>query len=410
MDDPGGSPGATMGATTRVDLPTQQSLLSAPMSYSDVTDHRAMVFDRLRNAAYTRALEKLVGPGTTVMDLGAGLGVHGLTAASLGAAAVHLVEPAPVLEVARRIASDNGLDNVHCHPCPVEELQLDARVDVLVSVFTGNFLLGEDLLPALFRARDKFLAPGGSMIPDRARMEVVPVSAPGYYREHVDRWSTRAGTGCEQGAPLLDYRAVRPYAANTLYWDTRESFDARPLAAIATLMELDLSLATRAGCDCKLELAVEQSGTCHGWLGWFQMRLGDEWLSTSGEPEATHWRPVFLPLATPIEVRAGEPLGFSLHRPEFGEWTWTTTLRGERQRQSTFLSRPLSAERLRRASDNYQPRLNQRGEAAQWLLARMAGENAVGQLASDLQARFPGVFSGSEEALKFVSKLAEHFS
>jgi hypothetical protein len=40
-----------------------------------------------------------------------------------------------------------------------------------------------------------------------------------------------------------------------------------------------------------------QAGTCHGWLSWFQMRLLDEWLSTVGKPDATHWSPVFLPLA-----------------------------------------------------------------------------------------------------------------
>ena len=380
------------------------------MSYFDVTDHRAMVFDGVRNRAYARALEKLVGPGTTVLDLGAGLGVHGLTAARLGAAAVHLVEPSPVLEVARRVAADNGLDNIHCHACTAQDLCLDARVDVLVSVFTGNFLLGEDLLPTLFRARDDFLAPGGSMVPDRARMEVVPVSAPAYYGEQIDQWCTYAGAGSARDAPSVDFRAARPYAANTLYWDARECFDANPLAAAATLLELDFTVATSAGCDRHLEVELPQGGTCHGWLGWFQLRLGDDWLSTAGEPEATHWRPVLLPLATPIEVAAGETLGFSLQRPEFGEWTWTTEHRGKRQRQSTFLSRPLPAQRLRRASGNYQPRLNERGEAARWVLARMAGETTVGQLAVDLPAQFPGLFRSSEEALKFVGKLVGQFA
>ena len=136
------------------------------MSYSDVSGHHSMVFDGLRNAAYARAMRQAIKPGTTVMDLGAGLGVHGLQAALLGAAQVHLVEPAPVLEVARQVAAANGLANVHCHNCRAEELQLDDRVDVLVSVFTGNFLLTEDLLPSLFHARDRFLSHGGTLIPD----------------------------------------------------------------------------------------------------------------------------------------------------------------------------------------------------------------------------------------------------
>jgi predicted RNA methylase len=380
------------------------------MSYSDVTGHHSMVFDALRNAAYVRAMRQAIEPGATVMDLGAGLGVHGLSAAMLGAAQVHLVEPAPVLEVARQVAKDNGLDNVHCHNCRAEELELDGKVDVLVSVFTGNFLLTEDLLPSLFHARDRFLAPDGKMIPDCGRMEVVPVSAPDYYREYVDQWSAYPEQAERHGMPPLDYKAVRPFAANTLFYDKRERFDATPLAVPVTLMELDFHTATKADCDSQVEATIERDGICHGWLGWFQMRLGDKWLSTSGEPESTHWSPVFLPLEKPIQLQAGEHIKFALKRPEQGEWTWTTEHAGQRQRQSTFLSQPLSPERLRKASEHYQPKLNQRGESARWLLAQMAGEATVSQLAEQVQARFPGAFSSGPEALKFVKHLAGRFS
>ena len=65
-----------------------------------------MVFDGTRNAAYARALKKVVTPDTTVMDLGAGLGILGLIAARLGAAKVYLVEPTVALEVARSVAAD----------------------------------------------------------------------------------------------------------------------------------------------------------------------------------------------------------------------------------------------------------------------------------------------------------------
>jgi predicted RNA methylase len=369
-----------------------------------------MVFDGYRNATYFRALKKVITPDTTVMDLGAGLGVHGLNAAKLGAARVLLVEPANVIEIAREIAADNQLGNVECFPSRVEEMELDEKVDVIVSAFTGNFLLTEDLLPSLFHARDKYLAPGGKLIPDRARMKVVPVSVPDYYRKHIDRWSTYAEHAQEHGNPELDYQAVRAYAVNTMYYDTRKKFDATPLAAPAELMELDFTTATSASCDSKVEIEVEHDGTCHGWLGWFDMRLGDEWLSTSGEPGPTHWSPVFLPLEQPIEVKAGEQLGFALKRPEFGEWTWTTQQAENRQRQSTFLSQPLLQDRMRKASEDYQPRLNQRGEAAQWLLGQMRGEVNVTQLAIGLYELYPTTFYSNEEALGFVKDLVDNYS
>ena len=369
-----------------------------------------MVFDGYRNAAYFRALEKVATSDSTVLDLGAGLGVHGLNAAALGVAAVHLVEPLPIIELARNIAADNDLGNVHCHECRADEMQLEAPVDILVSVFTGNFLLTEDLLPSLFNARDRFLKPGGQMIPDRGRMQVVPVSAADYYQKYIGQWDDYAKHASEHAIPQLDHRGVRRYAANSLYYDRRKKFDSVPLASPADLAELDFATAISADCDSQIDVRVERDGPCHGWLGWFQIHLVDEWFSTSGDSYDTHWCPVFLPLERPIEVTAGEELNFSLKRPEFGDWTWTTTHRGTRQRQSTFLSKPLSLERVHKTAEDYQPCLNQRGEAALWVLAKMAGEFVPAQLASELNERFPAVFVDRPDALAFVINLVEDYS
>ena len=369
-----------------------------------------MVFDTARNGAYLRALKKVVTPGSSVMDLGAGLGVHGLFAASLGAGRVCLVEPSPVIEIARQIALDNGLDNVSCFPCRVEDLELSARVDVILSVFTGNFLLTEDLLPSLFFARDRFLAPDGMMIPDRAAMVVVPVMADRYYREHVDAWGGSVARIAGVDAPALNVGAVRSYAANALYAVKRERLAGTPLADPVQLMELDFMQADRAGCDHQVEVELTCDGTCHGWLGWFRMRLVDEWYSTSGEDGSTHWRPVFLPLEQPVAVRAGERLHFALKRPEYGDWTWTTEHDGRRQRQSTFLSLPATPARLLKASDAYRPTLSARGEAAGWLLSNMAGQRSVVELADAVFGRYPAAFSGRGDALNFVRELAGQLS
>ncbi|MEH6584250.1 MAG: methyltransferase domain-containing protein [Halioglobus sp.] len=380
------------------------------MSYSDVLAHRSMTFDGVRNAAYTDALKKVITPDTTVMDLGAGLGLHGLIAARLGAAKVYLVEPTETIEVARKVAADNQLTQVECFHSRVEELKLDTRVDVIVSVFTGNFLLTEDLLPSLFYARDQFLAPGGRMIPDRGRMEVVPVCAPAYYHKHVAAWGNFPETCAEQGLPALDYAAMRAYAANSMNYDTAKRIAADHLATPVSLMELDFNTATKAECDCQVDVAIEHDGLCHGWVGWFQIYLEGEWLSTSGEPEATHWCPVFLPLAEPIQVQSGEQLHFALKRAELGEWTWTTTHAGRQQRQSTFLSQPLTPARMLKNSDNYQPALNERGAAARWLLSRMNGSASVGDLTKQLRKAFPELLPSDAEALRLVKELAGRFS
>ena len=117
-----------------------------------------------------------------------------------------------------------------------------------------------------------------------------------------------------------------------------------------------------------------------------------------------------MPLEQPLQVTAREQLTFALKRPEFGEWTWTTRQGDKRQRQSTFLSQPLTTERMRKASENYQPGLSQRGEAARWLLAQMTGNVPVVELAARVMEHYPGTFASQPEALAFVKSLAERYS
>jgi len=47
----------------------------------------------------------------------------------------------------------------------IEELQLDERVDILVSEPMGTLLVNERMLETYIYARDHFLKPGGRMFP-----------------------------------------------------------------------------------------------------------------------------------------------------------------------------------------------------------------------------------------------------
>jgi hypothetical protein len=117
-----------------------------------------------------------------------------------------------------------------------------------------------------------------------------------------------------------------------------------------------------------------------------------------------------MPLAQPLTVAKGDRLGFSLKRPERGEWTWTTRLGEQRQRQSTFLSRPIKLEDVQKKATHYRPALNAEGEAAQWVLARMKGDAPVEQLAAELRELHPGLFREHSEALRFLQDLVERFA
>lgn len=372
------------------------------MSYADPVEQRSMVTDEYRNGFYRRAMETCITADSVVLDLGAGLGVLGLTAARLGARKVYLVEPETSLEVARQLAEANGLlDRVEFVPGVIEEVRLPEKVDIILSVFTGNFLLEEDLLPSLFLARDRYLHAGGKLIPDRGRMFVAPVELSDYYDKQIAHWDRQL-----QG---LDHSLVKRFAVNKLYYDRFNEVVHRFLGDKKALNELDFLNAGRAECIADVEVGCSEPGTCHGFLGWFDMHLGDEWLSTSPQAEPTHWSQVYLPLDPARQVKEGDKGRFSLKRSEFGEWNWRWTDGDATATHSTFLSRPFPKQVLQKKSEKFKPALNAKGRAALQLLQSFDGEKSAESLADWLKRCEPDLFPDRGSAMRFVQRQIEQF-
>lgn len=371
--------------------------------YSTIQDHRSMTFDELRNTYYLTAIKKAVDKESVILDLGAGLGLHGSIAACGGARKVYLVEPASIIDVAKQLVIANDLSGqVDCFTGKIEEIELPGKVDVIISVFTGNFLLTEDLLPSLFYARDKYLNPGGRLIPDRATMDVVPVCALEYYVEHIDCWNSSTHG--------VDFGLVRGFAANSIYHDGPENRDVEFLSESVELLELDFVTATEASCRSRTQVEISKEGLCHGWLGWFRLHLGDKWLSTSPLEKQTHWRQVFLPLAEPISVKKGDVLSFELNRPEFGEWTWTVGYGDKYQRHSTFLSGLISPEILQKKADSYKPQLSLKGKVAKEILSQLDGKNPTAEIVEHIMAEQGRLFPSRKQVEQFVKDIIERYS
>ena len=366
--------------------------------YFDIESHRSMVFDEVRNKAYAKAIIKAVTPGCTVLDLGAGMGIHGLLAASAGAGKVILLDTSPVVGLGSEIARVNGVDNrVEVIRKRIEEADLEAPVDVIISVFTGNFLLSEDLLPALFSARDRFLKPGGVMLPCKARMKAALVTAKSYYKEHIERWS--------QPTLGVDFSPIRRFAANGIYFASAKEIGAELLCEPATLNELDFATASTAATRASVEVQVQQAGTCHGILGWFDMHLGDDWLSTSPEAEPMHWSLAFLPLDPPMDFQTGDRVVMELDRPDFGEWTWTVTCGSQRRRHSTFQYKLADLEYLKKQSADYVPGLGSEGEVALYVLQQMKIGKCVAEILDGLASAFPTLVERDPQLQKRIRSM-----
>ena len=254
-------------------------------------------------------------------------------------------------------------------------------------------------------------------------MIIQPISAKDYYENHVERWF-RPNTSQSNA----DYSSLRSYLVNTLYSDTfglnsktadsdkkvdsslNEEVFYEALADEGVVNDLDFYTATSASCDARVTFRCKKDGLMHGWLGWFDMRLGNSWLSTSPSAERTHWSQVFFPLEYPIDVKSGEQVSLKLSRPEGGEWSWRTKSEEVEYRQSTFLSCPRSLDEMKKHSIRQSPTLDAVGSSARFVLSQFDGAASVEEIALRLLEQSGSNFESEQEAIRFVKQMVEKFA
>ena len=134
--------------------------------YAEIEVHRTMICDRVRTDAFRRTIDSVVHPGDVVLDVGAGSGILSAFAARAGAARVYAVERTAVAALAQELAVANGVGEiVEVIHDDVTDIVLPERVDVIVSEWLGGFGIDEGMLVPVIAARDRWLKPGGVMIP-----------------------------------------------------------------------------------------------------------------------------------------------------------------------------------------------------------------------------------------------------
>lgn len=140
-------------------------------SYSNFYIHEEMLKDKVRTQSYRSAIENNpeAFKDKVVLDIGCGTGVLSIFAARAGAKHVYGIDNADIVHYAREIVKQNGFkDQITIIQGKVEEIDLPVdKVDIIISEWMGYFLLYESMLDTVLFARDKWLNPGGIILPDK---------------------------------------------------------------------------------------------------------------------------------------------------------------------------------------------------------------------------------------------------
>lgn len=268
--------------------------------------HRTLLADRIRNDAFHAALKSVVVPGkTTVADIGAGTGFLGFLAARLGAKRVDLYETADIAAVARKLIRHNGLTNCRIAEAHSTEVADPERVDVVVSETLGNYPFEENIVETLNDARERFLAPGGTIIPRNVEQYVCPVVAERFYRE-LAVWDD-VGYG-------LDFAPAKAMTLNNIYVRTFTPGDLLGEGTVARSWDKlafdRRNKTTRAG---EASWTARNRTTVYGLALWWSAELvAGISLSTGPLDRRTHWEQLYLPALTPIALEPGQTLAARL--------------------------------------------------------------------------------------------------
>ncbi|KAJ1958717.1 hypothetical protein EC988_000122 [Linderina pennispora] len=309
--------------------------------YSQLQHQQNMLQDYVRTSAYHSAI---TGNGPSlfrdrlVMDVGAGSGILSYFAVQAGAQKVYAVEASGmaqkmrhILDAAKATPARNAYlaDRVQVVASKIEEPSLVEKVpqvDVIISEPIGVLLVHERMLESYIYARDKFLKPGGAMMPSSGTIHLAPLSDGALWNETITKarfWQQESFYGVDLNpyfAPSFTEYFSAPvvgcFSPHTLMGDSVPHDVDFHSVTIDELKEFTIPICW----------TIKYTGIMHGVAGWFDLGFvppmtslhpgtlpSATYMSTSPASPATHWQQVRMLLQQPLAVNAGQVVRGQVH-------------------------------------------------------------------------------------------------
>jgi SAM-dependent methyltransferase len=273
-------------------------------SYGHASIHYDMITDTPRTMAYSKAIDANSSSfrGKAVLDIGSGTGILSLFAARAGARVVYSIECTPIARVAAQIIRDNGFeDRVRLIHSRMESAELPEKVDIVVSEWMGYTLFFERMLTSVLIGRDRWLKPGGLMLPSHARLFVAVGEASQYRSEMIDFWDSVYG---------FNFGAMKKHTVSEVIVDSCEVEQVLSDAAIIADLDLHVCPVDASFFTSPFRLTINKQKTFDGFVTWFDVFFNDmparQILSTSPSARETHWKQSWFLLENAIQVHVSD--------------------------------------------------------------------------------------------------------
>lgn len=187
----------------------------------------------------------------------------------------------------------------------IEEIDLPVeKVDIIISEWMGYFLLFESMLDSVIYAKDKFLAPGGAVYPDRCTLSLVALCDLEKHAGKLAFWDDVYGfnMSCMKKA-VLPETVVEVVNPDTII--SQPSIIKDINCQTTTVKELDFS--------SDFSLPITKDGVCTALAGYFDVFFEKDChtpvaFSTGPTCTKTHWKQTVFLLEKPIGIKAGDIL------------------------------------------------------------------------------------------------------
>ena len=363
-------------------------------SLERLNEHYGYLADQRRMQALRKAISATVHPGDHVIDLGCGTGILGLYSLEAGAGHVTFIDQTDMIEVARNTMLQAGyIDRCTFHQGRSHHIALSEPADVIVCDNIGYFGIDYDLLETFRDAADRFLAPGGRLIPDRLRLFVGLVDL-GDSPNPVERW-------VGEDIPK-EFHWLAGFNSNLKL--PTSATEGMLLSTSVQVAEFRLGQDAPSFANWKASVLASRNGRAHGVAGWFEADLAVGCsMSNAPDLEGRISRPIaLLPFEEPLELTEGNTVEVSIMtRPNDHVWAWRVQANGgaEKRSQTTLNALSPATMKAQTGSAGLTVQLTDRAKFRKIVFDYCDGEHSASQIEELIVAKHADLFP-TETALR----------